>query len=287
MKTLIQIYEKSILDDIDKQLDAVKPYDAACIAIERFFKENYEKYATYTVKKKPDADGKWIVTVKDKFGSFILNTNAESLTNGLFKIDKCCKLKIYDNPNIKDLVGAPIISGRIEIVNCRNLISIDGCSTEFKIGYGMSGTSMILKNCPKLENIDGLKADWAPDEVFLENLPNLKTFGDCSSRFEYVGITACDNLSNIGSMKRAYRIFIDDCSYKSLSSIKGLSGVSCDRMTVIDCPSMIDVEGLPKEIGDLCLHRDRMVGLNSSYPDISEFRRAIRKESSVGNLDIN
>lgn len=281
MKTL----KESLLSDIEKTIGSVKPYDVACAAIEEFFKTNYNVYGEYTVKKKPDTDGKWIVSVKKRKDFFKLNSTAETITNGLFKMDRCAKFIIENNNNIKNLEGLPDIVGRLDIRNCCNLESIIGCTKSWQPCWGVNETMIVIENCPKLKTLDGLNT--SPDSVFLRNCSNLKTLGDCANKFKYIDINACNNLNDIGAMKTAYQLYIHNCTFTSLLSINGLDNVTCERMTVIDCPNMVDVKGLPKKVDDLCLHRDRMPGLNASYPDYSDFVSAIKHESSVGKLNIN
>ena len=94
--------KESILSDMEDTM-SVGEADAARIIIDEFINNNYYP-VKYTVLKKPNKDGKYVVNAR---GNVLLHRTAKSITNDIFVWGKCNMFVCNDNEYITNLIGAP------------------------------------------------------------------------------------------------------------------------------------------------------------------------------------
>ena len=189
MKTLKDILEASLLDDIEDTLSDGDVKVPRALVLE-YLKDNYR--GTWIVSKKPDKDGLYEVSSNENIK--VKNTKITSLTNDLF-----IWTSVKGNFNcsycekLKTLEGAPeIVKGNFDCVGCNSLKTLEGAPKEignsFDCSYceeliSLKGSSKEIKGtfncsfCNSLKTLDG-----SPEEVghdfYCRNCKSLESLDD-------------------------------------------------------------------------------------------------------------
>jgi hypothetical protein len=148
MKHLNEYIKESLLDVDDFDLDRTIKIEN----IKKFIDENYE-IESYTISKKPNKDGKYVV---DSNGSIAVeNEKITNLTNDLFVWGEVGgSFYCYCCGSLTSLNGAPEkVGGMFECYRCKSLTSLKGAPKEV-------GKSFVCHNCKSLTSLNG-----APEKV--------------------------------------------------------------------------------------------------------------------------
>ena len=197
MKTLKTYIQESILDDIETNI-AKGDFEAAKIAIDTFIQQNYIN-TKYTISKKPNKDGKYIVKSR---GEIKLSRLATSLTNDIFIWGSCGTFNCKFNEGLKNLIGAPSKAERVLLTGCYNLESFEGCPYE--------GVQFIVANGCGVKNLIGIPANYN-GQLSLVECENLISLKGCPQQLHYFSVSQCKNLTTLeGGPKMVEGTF--DCS---------------------------------------------------------------------------
>ena len=143
------LYE-SLLDDFDTLNDKINNYPKE--EIKKFLKENYKSPSSFKISAKPNKDGLYIVTSKNK-KVIVMNRQIEYLTNDLFVFGDIYNFDCAWCRNLKTLKGiSETIKGDFNCHSCESLTSFEGAPKyvegDFYGGWCENLTS--LKGSPEL-----------------------------------------------------------------------------------------------------------------------------------------
>lgn len=254
MKTL---YE-SLLDDFDT-LGA--PLDAKSIKsqIKEFLKQTYKSPSNAKISTKPNEDGLYVVDWKSDL--VVINESIERLTNGLFTFGEvkgkfscswCQKLKTLEGaPQIvhghvsyrycsalESFKGGPqIVDGEYDFSLCKSLTSLEGAPKQCKRfmcqktkdGYALKS----LEGCPQAQ------------EIILESIKGIKNLKGLPQ-------------NNVQELK-----IID---WPDLESLEGCPPIVSSWFSCIDCHSLKNFVGAPKEVGRIMTYDCAM--LDGNHPEV-------------------
>lgn len=298
MKTLKNILEGSLLDDIDDILadgDVKVPH----ALIQEYLEDNYR--GKWTISKKPDKDGKFIVNSR---GEVHHKGNSNRLTNDMFKWGKVKRFIIKFAYHLESLEGCPREVGEFQCIRTERLKTLEGgpeiCKGDYLIQHSSSleslkgapekiGGNFNCQNCCKLTSLEGgpiyvmqsYRADECSALKTLNGGPNfVGTVFDCSE---------CHALESIeGAPEDALHFYCDLCI--KLKSLKGApkklrGSFSADNtgietldsgiidvgrnFSVIHCDKLVSLEGAPKLVRDTfdisnCINIKSLKGLENT-----------------------
>ena len=233
MKTLKTYIQESILDDIETNI-AKGDFEAAKIAIDTFIQQNYIN-TKYTISKKPNKDGKYIVKSR---GEIKLSRLATSLTNDIFIWGSCGTFNCKFNEGLKNLIGAPSKAERVLLTGCYNLESFEGCPYE--------GVQFIVANGCGVKNLIGIPANYN-GQLSLVECENLISLKGCPQQLHYFSVSQCKNLTTLeGGPKMVEGTF--DCSgCDKLTSLKG-APTSTGNFLCTKCNGLKTFAGAPETV---------------------------------------
>lgn len=262
------LYE-SLLDDFDG-ISANQKLDVRG-EVYTYIRRNYLRTSSFSISRKPDADGLYEVKYKHKAPLTLKAESREAtgVTNGFFKFvgpipgfkcENCQQLKSLEGlpeeidgdmlcwgaKSLESLEGCPKkINGNINLNDCVNLKSLKGMPTE-----GVKSIEMY--NCWNLESLEGM-----PKEVnylsisrayklkSLKGMPETIKFNLC--------ITACEGLTNLNGMAKVVNGKVDLSWLKNLKSLKGMPkevGLHKEygnKLVISNC-GITSLEGMPKKV---------------------------------------
>lgn len=233
MKNLKDILTEGILADMDDTL-SVSDFDAAKIAIDTFISENYIN-AKYTISKKPNKDGKYVVKSR---GEVKLNRLATSLTNDIFIWGSCKVLNCKFNEGLKNLIGAPIKAKEVYLTGCYNLESFEGCPTE--------DVQYITANGCGVKNLIGLPANYTGQLSLLE-CENLISLEGCPQQLDYFDVSQCKNLISLEGGPKIVKGTFECSNCDKLTSLKG-APTSTGNFRCTRCNGLKTFAGAPKNV---------------------------------------
>ena len=121
METLYNyIIEGSLLDDIDNTLSSGDVEIPRALVLE-YLEDNYR--GSWTVSKKPDKDGKFIVNSR---GEVHHKGNSDRLTNDMFKWGKVKRFIIKFANNLESLEGCPREVEEFQCIRTERLKTLEG-----------------------------------------------------------------------------------------------------------------------------------------------------------------
>lgn len=226
--------KESILSDMEDTM-SVGEADAARIIIDEFISNNYYP-VKYTVLKKPNKDGKYVVNAR---GNVLLHRTAKSITNDIFVWGKCNMFVCNDNEYITNLIGAPRKVIAFYCKRCLKLESLEGCPEELT-DISMTGSS--------IKNLIGLPSTYDGD-IDCAACHKLESLEGCPPIVSSVNVSSCYNLRTLkGGPKKVYESF--DCSYcDSLTSLEGAPNIVDGNFRCVNCHNLKSFKGAPKKIG--------------------------------------
>jgi hypothetical protein len=226
--------KESILSDMEDTM-SVGEVDAAKAVIDGFISNNYYP-VKYTVSKKPNKDGKYVVNSR---GNVRLHRTAKSITNDIFVWGKCNIFECNDNEYITNLIGAPRKVVAFYCKRCPKLESLEGCPEELDI-ISMTGSG--------IKNLIGLPSTY-DDDIDCAACHKLESLEGCPQIVSSVNVSNCYNLQTLkGGPKKVYDSF--DCSYcTSLKSLEGAPNVVDRNFRCVNCHGLTSFKGAPKKIG--------------------------------------
>lgn len=213
MRTIHDIYE-GLLAGMEDTLarGAADSYAVIKEEIDKFMQVNYRN-PKYTVSKKPDKNGKFVVNCR---GDLSLRAIAKELTNELFVFGKVANFICFDNRNITSLKGAPV---EVETINCGwcyNLTSLEGCP-------------QIIKDSAKFNDCN---------ITSLHGLPKIVD-GD-------LNLSGTDIVDLEGSPERVNGYFaINECH--CLKSLKGAPKYIAGNFECSECENLVSLDGGPQD----------------------------------------
>lgn len=185
-----------------------------------FLRMNYLRSTCFKVSRKPNEDGIYEVTYKNKAPIVLKNKKATSVTNGMFKFvgetpgfeaDMCRELE--------SLEGLPeVMLGDFKLLGCEKLKSLKGAPKKIDGGFHCN-------SCDSLENLEGMPQDGVTRMLIYD----------------------CKNLKSLkGSVNDALNVLISRCD--QLDSLKGGPQNVMHAYTITSCKNLTSIEGSPKEI---------------------------------------
>jgi hypothetical protein len=299
MKTLkTYILEGSLLDDIEDTLSTGDVNVPRALILE-YLEENYR--GSWTVSKKPDKDGKFIVNSR---GEVHHKGNDNRLTNDMFKWGKVKRFIIKFPYHLESLEGCPREVFDFQCIRTERLKTLEGgpeiCKGDYYIQHSSSleslkgapkkiGGNFDCRNCCKLTSLEG-----GPEEVTysyrVDESPALKSLNGGP---KYVGTifdcSECHSLESIeGGPEDALHFYCDLCP--KLKSLKGApkkirgsfsadstgietlnSGIDVvgRNFSVVHCDKLVSLEGAPKLVRDTfdisnCINIKSLKGLENT-----------------------
>ena len=298
MKTLKDILEASLLDDIEDTLsdgDVKVPH----VLIQEYLENNYR--GKWTISKRKDKDGKFIVNSR---GEVHHKGNSNRLTNDMFKWGKVKKFIIIFPYHLESLEGCPREVEEFQCIRTERLKTLEGgpeiCKGDYLIQHSSSleslkgapqkiGGNFNCQNCRKLTTLEG-----GPEEVTytyrVDECPSLKSL---KGGPKYVGTifdcSECHSLESIeGAPEDALHFYCDLCP--KLKSLKGApkklrGSFSADstgieildsgidevgrNFSVVHCDKLVSLEGAPKLVRDTfdisnCINIKSLKGLENT-----------------------
>lgn len=221
MKTLKAYINEGILDDIETTL-SISDDVAAKILIDDFITKNYSRLSKdYTINKKPNKDGKWVVNCRGRVKLF---NGAKSLVNDAFVWGTVNEFDCSNNTFITSLYGAP---EKVKLFNCMYCINIKSFE------YFPKKVEMMYIYGTSIENLKGL--------------PEAYNNG--------IDIHGCENLKSLeGSPKHVQLFYCYDCP--NLETLKGGPEIVDDIFDCNGCQSLKSLEGAPKEVKHFYTNRN-------------------------------
>ena len=207
MKTL---YE-SILDDYNTLSKNMDPNEPDRINIKGWIEENYSIAGTIDISKKPNKDGKYIVSCNGRLN--LQNQESTSLTNGMF-IFKFVKTFNCSHSQIENLEGAPTECEEFRCSGCQKLVNLVGSPKKLS-------SAMHCDNCYNLKSLEGCSR--FVRNVYCSCCHSLETLQGVPKQVNELYIDHCHNLkkANIKMLPRSiYKCYCIDCSYSKQDIIK-------------------------------------------------------------------
>lgn len=292
------ILEGSLLDDIDDILADGDVKVPRALILE-YLEDNYR--GMWTVSKKPDKDGKFIVNSR---GEVHHKGNSNRLTNDMFKWGKVKRFIIKFPYHLESLEGCPREVEEFQCIRTERLKTLEGgpeiCKGDYLIQHSNSleslkgapqkiGGNFNCQNCCKLTSLEG-----GPVEVMqsyrVDESPALKSL---KGGPKYVGTvfdcSECHSLESIeGAPEDALHFYCDLCP--KLKSLKGApkklrgsfsadhSGIEIldseirvvnRNFSIEHCDKLVSLEGAPKLVGDTfdmsnCINIKSIKGLENT-----------------------
>lgn len=211
------LYE-SLLDGFDEIENAQKA--SVKDEIYGFLRTNYLRSTSFKVSRKPNEDGIYEVTYKNKAPIVIKNKKAASVTNGMFKFvgetpgfeaDMCRELE--------SLEGLPeVMLGDFKLWGCEKLKSLKGAPKKIDGEFRCN-------SCDLLENLEGMPQEGV-DRFIIYDCKSLKSLKGSTNDVSNLLISRCDQLD----------------------SLKGGPQNVMHTYTISSCKNLTSLEGSPKEI---------------------------------------
>lgn len=292
------MYEASILGDIDDILDDGDVKVPRTLVL-KYLEDNYR--GTWTVSKKSDKDGKFIVNSR---GEVHHKGNSDRLTNDMFKWGKVKRFIIKFANNLESLEGCPREVEEFQCIRTERLKTLEGgpeiCKGDYLIQHSKSleslkgapkkiGGNFDCQNCCKLITLEG-----GPEEVtYSYRTDTCMALKSLKGGPRYVGTifdcSECHSLESIeGAPEDTLHFYCDLC--RKLKSLKGApkklrGSFSADHagITTLDsgievvnrnfsiqhCDKLVSLEGAPKLVGDTfdmsnCINIKSLKGLENT-----------------------
>ena len=226
MKSIYNIYNESILDDIETNLaNGDKYMKSLKDEVEKFIKSAYRIEGKYKISNNPNKDGMYIVNATGKV--FFRSHQHEHLTNGMFIWNKVDGNFICGERGLKSLEGGPKeVTGKFVCSWDNELTSLIGAPKKV-------GGDFECHNCMRLESLEG-----APVEVG--------------------GTFNCNNCKNLISLKHGPKKVKDNyyCSgCDSLTSLEGAAKEVGRDFYCQLCKNLESLKGAPKKVTTfICYH---------------------------------
>ena len=233
MKTLKQHILEGILDDVDTTLKK-GDYEIDKMVIDEFMKKNYHPMSNWTLSKRKNKDGKYIVSSRSDIR---VAQHAKELTNGMFVFGKCRRFMLNNNMYIESLEGGPV-EVRDFYAQCSNLKSFKG------------GPKIISGSCDldysTIASLEGMPEVIGTD-LYMRHCCNLTSFKG-------------------GPKKVGRNVYACECL--SLRSIEGAPEYVGSAFDIADCTNLESLEGGPKNVGSFrCNNAHKLNTLNGA-PEI-------------------
>lgn len=259
------LYE-SLLDGFDEIEKAQKV--SVKDEIYGFLRTNYLRSTSFKVSRKPNEDGIYEVTYKNKAPIVLKNKKATSVTNGMFKFvgetpgfeaDMCCELesleglpevmmgdfRLWGCEKLKNLKGAPKkINGEFRCNSCSGLENLEGMPQE---GVGM----MLLYDCKNLKSLKGSTNDVL--NLFISNCDQLDSLkGGPQNVGNSYTIKSCKNLTSLEGSPKKIKGNYEASWLPKLTSLKGITQKAGKESSynfsgiTINNAGIKTLEGLPK-----------------------------------------
>ena len=236
-----------------------------------YIRRNYHRTASFSISRKPNADGLYEVKYKNKLPLALRADSPEAIgvTNGFFKFvgtvpgfncENCRFIKSLEGlpeeidgdilcwgaKSLESMEGCPKkINGNINLNDCINLKSLKGMPTE-----GVKSIEMY--NCWALESLEGM-----PKEVNFMSISHankLKSLKGMPESIKFnLYITACEGITNIKDMAKVVNGKIDLSWLKNLKSLKGMpkeigKHTSYGNKLAISFCGIKSLEGISKKV---------------------------------------
>jgi hypothetical protein len=246
----------SILDEIS---DLENACDDIIIekAIHKFLKDNYTFSDGYTIKGSVvDCDGSVLIS----------NTEAEKLTNGLFRFGIVKGMFYCPNcPQLTSLEGAPKKVRSFYCDGCNSLTSLEGAPKEVDEAFCCS-------RCNKLTSLKG-----APKKVrsfYCAHCKSLKTLKGAPKEVEDEFDCSC--CSGLKSFKGLPLVIHNLCCLRcnSIINFKGMPNSITGQLWLTIGPKLESYGHLPKEINNLYFEIHEHVKNQSQFDDyVTKFKK--------------
>ena len=231
MKTL----KESLLGNIEDSL-SISVNDICALQIDEFIKENYSISTKYTISKKPNKDGLFVLNSRSDVS--LINKQATSLTNNMFTWGKCKSFNCRGT-NIKNLKGAPEKTGVFNCSYCNNLETLEGCPKE---------ASYIVLSESKIKNLIGLH-EFYDGNLLLNNCTALESLEGCPKRLKSLHLNECFNLKSLKYGPNIVDETVDCCKCTSLESLEGAPKEIGGNFLCHGCTGLKTFTGAPKYVG--------------------------------------
>ena len=231
MRTL----KESLLGDLDAKV-SMSEYDIAVPEIEEFIRNNYSMSLKYTISKKPNKDGLFVLNSRSDVK--VLNRSATSLTNGMFTWGKCKSFNC-STTKITNLKGAPEKTGVFECTSCHKLESLEGCPKE---------VSHIILRDSGIKNLIGLPESYEGD-LILDNCTSLESLEGCPKHLCSLHLNGCTKLKSLKYSPEVVEETVDCIGCISLKSLEGAPKQVGGNFVCRGCVSLKTFAGAPKYIG--------------------------------------
>lgn len=218
MKSQMKSLYESLLDGFDEIEKAQKV--SVKDEIYYFLRMNYLRSTSFEISRKPNKDGIYEVTYKNKAPMVLKNKKATSVTNGMFKfVGETSGFEANACYELESLEGLPdVMLGDFKLLGCEKLKSLKGAPKKID-GEFCCG------RCDSLENLEGMSQ---------EGVTRLSLYD-------------CGELKSLkGSTNDVLNLLISRCD--QLDSLKGGPQNVMHTYTISSCKNLTSLEGSPKEI---------------------------------------
>lgn len=208
-----------------------------------FLRMNYLRHTSFKVSRKPNEDGIYEVTYKNKAPMVLKNKKATSVTNGMFKFvgetpgfeaDMCLELESIE--------GLPeVMLGDFQLWGCEKLKSLKGAPKKINGEFRCNG-------CDSLENLEGMPQEGVT-RLLLYDCKKLKSLKGCTNDVLNVLISRCDQLDSLkgGPQNVMHAYTITSC--KNLTSIEGSPKEINGNYEVSWLPKLTSLKGITQKAG--------------------------------------
>lgn len=257
MKTL----KESLLADTGTKVSKF----SASIKIDTWMKKNLpDNVGKYTVSQDVNADGKYVVTLKETkmstWSYVMLDFKGTETTNGLFVFDldeKVSMLYITGN-KVKSLDGFDGIPSKlftIRLYDMPNLVSIcdlpkakelnvERCSKIKSIKLPQLSEFQSEVKIEKCDSLTSIEFVCAPHRLDIRDCPKPIKFINAPDNFGKLSFTRCAAIKNLKGLPRELcNLMISDCG--SFSSLKGDVKEISNHLQLINCPNLTNFKGIP------------------------------------------
>ena len=239
MKTLKQyignITNESLLDDEDVLSDPVRDINI----VKEFLSLTYDldENDYEIIKAPPKSKVIYIVNIpNDEYYLDVQRKDIKHLTNGMFEFGTVAgPMEIMNCPNLESLEGCPREVGRwIEVVDCPNLKSLEyspyivresytitKCNNIKKLdGFTLNTQLICLNDLNNLESLDGLEKLKRPSSVEINKCPKIKNLKGLPRTMWNFSCNFCDDLESLeGAPKTCNTFEVSFCN--KIESLQG------------------------------------------------------------------